>query len=100
MEVTMKLVILAAAVGFLLSGNVIAQEQQQKIEVQPGNGPTESITKVTPTMKDKCADQTTASVDTQAPGTEATEATGTAVPDMKPESAVDCPDGGAKAGGG
>jgi hypothetical protein len=96
----MKLITFAAAASFLLVGSAIAQEQQQKIEVQPGNGPTESITKVTPTMKDKCPGQAGANVNTQAPGTEATEATGAAVPTMKPDSALDCPDGQPKAGGG
>jgi len=99
-----KLTTIAAAASLLLIGTAFAQDSQQnnqqKIEVQPGNGPTESITKATPTMKDKCPGQAGANVNTQAPGTEATEATGTVVPNMKPDSAVDCPDGQTKAGGG
>jgi hypothetical protein len=96
----MKLVILATTASFLLFGNAVAQDNQQKIEVQPGDGPTESITKEVPTMKNKCPDQANAGVNTQAPGTEATEATGSVVPNMKPDSATDCPESNTNTGGG
>jgi hypothetical protein len=73
-------------------GGAFAQDTQQKVE--PGNAPTQSITKTVPDMKADCPDQ--AGVDTKAQGTEATEATGAAVPAMKPEDAAKCADAAQK----